>query len=39
MKAKEITNHCLSTTKIIRLDYDTKWKGVYAKNKKKMTKM
>ena len=26
MKATKITKHCLSTTKIIRLDYDTKWK-------------
>ena len=38
MKEKEITNHCLSSTKTIRLVYDTKWKGGYAKNKKKMTK-
>ena len=40
MKGKEITNHCLFTTKTIRLVYDTKWKGGMQRIlKKKMTKM
>ena len=38
MKANEITNHCLSTTKIIRLDYDTKWKGGMQRIRRKWQK-
>ena len=39
MKGKEITNHCLSTTKPIRLVYDTKWKGGMQRINRKFQKM